>query len=139
MKKNKKRSHCPVSCSLDIFGDKWSLLIIRDIMFRGKFSYGEFMTSEEKIASNILADRLCLLESEGIISKKVSPENKSKFIYRLTEKGIDLLPVMLAITEWGTKYHPETPPFPREILKQFSQDKEKRIKKYAEKLKAQIG
>ena len=75
----KKRSNCPVSSSLDIFGDKWSLLIIRDVMMKGKMSYGEFLKSDEKIATNILANRLQTLESENILLKEVSPLNKSKF------------------------------------------------------------
>ena len=73
---DKKRSDCPISCSLDVFGDKWSLLIIRDIMLRGKLSYSEFLTSEEKIASNILVNRLSVLETENIVVKEVSSANK---------------------------------------------------------------
>src|SRR5437763_1845863 len=77
----KKRSDCPLSFSLDLLRDKWSLLIIRDLLMTGKFSFSEFSGSKEKIASNILADRLSLLESSGVITKHVSPKNRSKFIY----------------------------------------------------------
>jgi DNA-binding HxlR family transcriptional regulator len=77
--------------SLELFGDKWSLLIIRDLLMVGKFSFSEFIGSKEKIASNILTDRLSVLESSVIISKQVSPKNKSKYIYSLTQRGIDLL------------------------------------------------
>jgi DNA-binding HxlR family transcriptional regulator len=90
MKKIKKRSLCGISSALDILGDKWSLLIIRDMIFHKKKSYTDFLNSKEKIATNILADRLLLLESEGIIIKHYDDENKSKFFYRLTPNGLDL-------------------------------------------------
>ncbi len=104
----KKRSDCPLSCSLDIFGDKWSLLIIRDVMLKGKVSYGEFLVSEEKIATNILANRLKLLEEEKILLKEVSLANKSKFEYSLTQKGADLLPVLVEMADWSIKYNAST-------------------------------
>ncbi|MEP7278514.1 MAG: helix-turn-helix domain-containing protein [Bacteroidota bacterium] len=118
---DKKRSDCPISCSLDIFGDKWSLLIIRDIMLRGKVSYSEFLTSEEKIASNILVNRLVLLEAEKIIVKEVSPVNKSKFVYSLTQKGVDLLPIVIEIMDWGAKYNANCPR--KELGKKIKRDK----------------
>lgn len=99
------RSNCPVSCSLDIFGDKWSLLIIRDVMANGKMSYSEFLKSDEKIATNILSNRLKLLENEKLLVKEISPANKSKFDYYLTQKGADLLPILVEIADWGAKYN----------------------------------
>jgi DNA-binding HxlR family transcriptional regulator len=132
----KVRSDCPISCSLDVFGDKWSLLIIRDIMLRGKLSYSEFLTSEEKIATNILANRLSVLEAEGILFKQVSPANKSKFIYSLTEKGIDLLPIIIEIMDWGAKYNANCPR--RELGKKIKKDKAGAIKAYHEKLKKEL-
>ena len=100
------RSHCPVNLTLEVFGDKWSLIIIRDIMFEGKRHFRELLQSEEKIASNILTDRLNLLERENILSKTPDPEHKQKFIYHLTEKGIDLLPLMVEIGAWSFKHKP---------------------------------
>ncbi len=91
---------------LEVFGDKWSLIIIRDIMFGGKRYFREFLQSEEKIASNILTDRLAMLEREGIISKADDPSHKQKNIYSLTEKGVDLLPVMVEIGGWSIKHKP---------------------------------
>lgn len=132
----KTRSDCPISCSLDVFGDKWSLLIIRDIMLRGKLSYSEFLESEEKIATNILANRLSVLEAEKILSKRVSPANKSKFIYSLTEKGIDLLPIVIEIMDWGAKYNANCPR--RELGKKIKKDKAAVIKEYLKKLKKQV-
>lgn len=100
------RSGCPVSLGLDIFGDKWTLLIVRDLMFNGKRHYRELLHSAEGISSNILADRLKLLLSEGILTKADDPSHLQKVIYSLTEKGIALLPVVLAISEWSFEYRP---------------------------------
>jgi len=100
------RSFCPINLALEVFGDKWSLIIIRDIMFAGKRHFRELLQSEEKMASNILTDRLVMLEREGIISKQSDPAHKQKFIYSLTSKGIDLLPVLVEIGAWGLKYQP---------------------------------
>jgi len=99
------RSDCPISTALDIFGDKWSLLVIRDMMFKGKNTYGDFLNSEEKIATNILAARLSLLGCAGVISKHKHPDSKAKVLYKLTEKGIDLIPVLVEIIEWSEKHH----------------------------------
>lgn len=108
-------SKCPVTFALDIFGDKWSLIILRDILFKKKKYYGEFLNSAEKISTNILADRLGKLESEGLITKTRDSQNLSRFIYRLTRKGEDLLPLMLEIIEWSTKYDPQ-PGVPDNII-----------------------
>jgi DNA-binding HxlR family transcriptional regulator len=104
MEKSKKRSECPISCSLDIFGDKWSLLIIRDMMFFNKSTYGDFLKSAEGIATNILAARLQNLEENKLIEKLEHPESKAKILYKLTQKGIDLLPIMVEIHLWADKY-----------------------------------
>ncbi len=104
MKKIIRRSQCGISSTLDILGDKWSFLIIRDMLFFRKNTYGDFLRSQEKIATNILADRLVLLESEGFITKESHPDNKSKFLYQLTPKGLDLLPILLEIMLWSDRY-----------------------------------
>lgn len=103
----KERSQCPISCSLDIWGDKWSLLIIRDLMFAKKCSYGDFLKSPEKIATNILASRLELLEKNKIIEKTTIINNK-RAIYTLTRKGIDMFPILVEIHLWASKYFPIT-------------------------------
>ena len=100
------RSLCPVNLALEVLGDKWSLVIIRDIMFEDKRHFRELLHSEEKIASNILTDRLNMLEREGIISKADDPEHQQKIIYSLTEKGIDLLPLIVEIGAWSIKHKP---------------------------------
>nr|WP_233518947.1 helix-turn-helix domain-containing protein [Paraburkholderia xenovorans] len=89
---------------VEIFGDRWSLLIIRDIVFAGKKTYGEFLKSEEGIATNVLAARLAFLEENGILSSAPSPDDRRKDFYTLTEKGLDLIPVVLNIVLWSAKY-----------------------------------
>ena len=110
MPQNEKslRSHCPVNFVLEVIGDKWSLLIIRDIIFRGKKSYGDFLKSEEGFATNILAARLLLLETEGILVKEVSTEDARKIFYVLTEKGLDLVPMIFEMILWSSKYDPKS-------------------------------
>lgn len=101
-----KRSDCPISMSLDIWGDKWTLLIVRDLMFEGKKTYGQFLSSDEGIATNILAARLKLLKDQGIIRSVSNPANRSSVIYHLTEKGVGLLPLILEIHLWAEEHLP---------------------------------
>lgn len=133
----KKRSNCPISCSLDIWGDKWSLLIIRDLMFSMQCTYGDFLKSEEKIATNILATRLQMLESNGIITKLSHPDSKAKVLYQLTQKGIDLLPLMIEIHLWADR-HSTIPLERKEMLKEVKKDKEAFIKSYTKELKKSL-
>src|SRR5476649_2141127 len=98
------RSHCAVNYGVEIFGDRWSLLIIRDIVFAGKKTYGEFLKSEERIATNVLASRLAFLEEQGILSKAPSTDDGRKDFYTLTEKGLDLIPIVLNIVLWSAQY-----------------------------------
>lgn len=128
------RSSCPISTALDLFGDKWSLLVVRDLMFKQKKTYGEFLQSEEKIATNILADRLMLLEAGGIISKEEHPDSKAKVLYRLSAKGIDLIPVMVEIILWSERHH-EVHPFAREFAKMVRKDKNGLLKQLKAGLK----
>jgi DNA-binding HxlR family transcriptional regulator len=100
----KRRSGCPVSVSLEVFGDRWSLLIVRDLMVRGYRTFKEFLESGEGIASNVLADRLQRLEASGIISAERVESDNRRINYRLTEKGIDLAPVMLDLLIWGARH-----------------------------------
>jgi DNA-binding HxlR family transcriptional regulator len=102
--KRKRRSECPVSTSLEIIGDRWSLLIVRDLMVRGLRTFKEFRESGEGIATNILADRLRKLESGEIITAETDPLDRRRVSYRLTEKGIDLAPVLLELLVWGARY-----------------------------------
>lgn len=127
MTDKKKRSNCPVSCSLDVWGDKWSLLIVRDLMIAKQCTYGDFLKSDEKIATNILASRLQTLEENGIITKSDHPDSKAKVLYKLTQKGIDLVPVMIEINLWAEKYF-EIPAERKAMLKEVKKDKQAFIK-----------
>ncbi|MDF3821165.1 helix-turn-helix domain-containing protein [Leptospira sp. 96542] len=129
----KKRSDCPISFSLDIWGDKWSLLIVRDLMFAKECTYSDFLKSEEKIATNILASRLVTLEKNNIIERKEHPDNKAKILYRLTRKGIDLLPIMIEINLWVEKYS-SIPTDRKAMLKQIKKDKLAYIKTMTKQL-----
>jgi len=102
-----RRSGCPLNASVEMLGDRWSLLILRDMMIRGYRSFNEFLRSDEKIASNILADRLRRLESYGIIATERDDSDGRKVIYSLTEKGIDLAPVLTEMVLWAAR-HEET-------------------------------
>ncbi len=100
------RSGCPINLTLEVLGDKWSLLILRDIMFGRKRHFRELMRSEEGISSNILADRLKRLVEQKLLTKSDDPTHKQKAIYSLTEQGIELLPILAQMAVWGRKYQP---------------------------------
>lgn len=103
-KKDKLRSHCPVNYGLEAFGDRWALLILRDIVFRGKRTYGEFLKSKEGFATNILASRLDHLIEVGILQREGDETDGRKDIYSLTEKGLDLIPLLFEMVLWSAKY-----------------------------------
>jgi DNA-binding HxlR family transcriptional regulator len=100
------RSGCPINLSLEVFGDRWTLLVLRDMVFGGKRHFRELMRSEEGIASNILSDRLKRLLEEGMVTKADDPTHRQKNIYSLTEKAIDLVPVFAALGAWGSRHLP---------------------------------
>jgi DNA-binding HxlR family transcriptional regulator len=100
----RERSGCPISLSLELVGDRWTLLIIRDLVFAGKRHFREFLQSDEGISSRTLAERLQTLQDEGIVTRSDDPTHALKAIYRLTEAGIDLLPVLVTLGAWGSKY-----------------------------------
>lgn len=104
------RSGCPINLTLEVLGDRWSLILIRDIMFGNRRHFREMLAlSDEGIASNILADRLKRLVAHGILSKRDDPTHKQKAVYSLTEKGIELLPLLVQMGAWGRRHLPTTP------------------------------
>lgn len=135
MPKNNKRSDCPVSCSLDVWGDKWSLLIIRDLMNAKQCTYGDFLKSPEGIATNILASRLLALEENGVIEKLSHPDSKAKVLYKLTPKGIDLLPLMIEIGIWSEKYY-DIDKVKKAEIKEVKKNKEEYIKAKIKELRS---
>ena len=108
-------SHCPVSYALDLFGDPWTLLVIRDIALFGKRTYREFEHSGEGIATNVLADRLERLEAARIVTRRRDPDDRRRTIYLLTERGIDLLPVLVAMIEWSARHDAHTLATPEKL------------------------
>jgi DNA-binding HxlR family transcriptional regulator len=99
-----RRSGCPISIALETLGDAWSLLIVRDLMFKDRQTYNEFLQGSEGIASNILADRLRKLEVSGIVEKQRDPQDARRFIYRLSAKGIDLAPMLVELVIWSARH-----------------------------------
>ncbi len=122
MKTKTPKSHCPINFALEIFGDKWTLLIIRDLLFFGKKYYGDFVGSEESISTNILADRLDLLEKEGFVQKRDDKQHGSKYVYQPTQKSIDLIPMLLEMILWSAKHDPATAA-PKEFVARLKKDK----------------
>ena len=119
--KPRRRSGCPVSIALETLGDRWSLLIIRDLMVRGYTTFSQFEESDEGIATNILTDRLRRLEKNGIISRERESRDRRKATYRLTEKGIDLAPLLLELLIWGARH--ERTMAPPELIAQMEHDR----------------
>jgi len=106
-----RRSGCPISLALEIFGDTWSLLIVRDLIFKGFKTFNEFLDAGEGIASNVLTDRLAKLEACGVIEKREHGTDARRYEYGLTQKGIDLAPVIVEIVLWSARYEQtEAPP-----------------------------
>jgi DNA-binding HxlR family transcriptional regulator len=128
------KSHCPVNYALEHFGDKWSLLIIRDLMFKGKRHYNEFFESEEKVSTSVLGDRLKSLQKEGIISKNEDDVKKSRIRYSLTEKGIALLPMMIEMILWSGYFDGKTAAG-KDFLKQAKNNKIELLFEFNKKLR----
>lgn len=108
MRRRRRRSDCPVHFGLEVFGDPWSLLIVRDLMLKERSTYTDFLRAEEGIATNVLAERLALLEQQGIVTTEREPINGRATRYALTPKGIDLMPVLLDVIAWSEKYDADT-------------------------------
>ena len=115
------RSGCPISIAVELLGDAWSLLIVRDLMFKDRRTYNDFLMGGEGIASNILADRLRKLEDANIIEKRRDPEDARRFIYRLSPKGIDLAPVLVELVIWSA-HHEQTDARPA-VVRSMRNDK----------------
>lgn len=123
MKNTTFRSHCPINYAQEVFGDRWSLLVVRDLLFKKKSYYGEFLASEEGISTNILADRLQRLEDYGIVEKHSGNEGRNRSRYSLSQKGIDLLPILLEMILWSAKYDKKTKT-PPEFISQLKRNRD---------------
>lgn len=114
-----KRSVCPIANALDLIGDKWTLLVVRDLLFLGKRQFGEFIQSPERIPSNILADRLKRLEKAGLVTRKPYQNRPVRYEYRLTPKGADLLPVLKEMVRWASRHIPGVAKPPAGFIEKF--------------------
>lgn len=99
-----RRSTCPINVALEVFGDRWSLLIVRDLLFKGRHTFGDFAGAEESIATNVLTDRLAKLEGEGILRRRPDPADRRRVRYDLTPKGLDLAPVLVEMILWSARH-----------------------------------
>ncbi|PCI31478.1 MAG: transcriptional regulator [Flavobacteriaceae bacterium] len=133
MRKINKRSNCPISYTMDFFGDKWTFLILRDIALKGRCFYKEFLEAGEGIATNVLSDRLKMLELEGIIKSRKYEKLKTMKTYSLTEKGKALIPILIEIIIWGGTYDKDTEA-PKEFLKEALRDRQKVIQSFLDSL-----
>ena len=112
--RSQRRSGCPLNAALEMIGDRWSLLIVRDLMLAGRRTYNAFLESGERIATNVLAERLRRLEEIGILARTPDPKDRRRTLYKLTEKGIDLAPVLLEMVLWAARH--EKTMAPRALL-----------------------
>src|ERR1700741_421347 len=117
------RSHCPISYALDFVGDRWTLLVLRDLILGRKRYFREFLESSEKIATNILASRLKQLEAAGVVPRATDPEHARRVVYTPTGKALDLLPAMVELVRWGAKYDPKSDA-PAQVLKGITKDRD---------------
>ncbi|NJM29927.1 MAG: helix-turn-helix transcriptional regulator [Rhizobiales bacterium] len=126
-KRGSRRSGCPISYGLDIFGDKWTLLVMRDMLMRGKSTYREFVESEEGIASNILAERLSRLECAGLIRSESDPRDARQKRYSPTKSGRALFPVLVEMVFWGA-IHDKNTGAPESFVKAYRKDRDGLVK-----------
>lgn len=116
------RSGCPIGIALDLVGDPWTLLVVRDLMFKGAKTFQDFVEAGEGIATNVLSDRLARLEAGGVVSKARDASDARRYVYRLTAKGIDLAPVLVDLVLWSATYaRTDAPP---EVLRAMRKDRE---------------
>ena len=108
MKRTNGKSHCPINFGLEAFGDPWSLLVARDIVYFGKCTFKDFLASEEGIAPSVLAARLAQLEANGILDRNPDPGDARRVVYTLTETGLALIPILLEIASWSARVDPDT-------------------------------
>jgi len=133
---HRERSHCPIAYSLDVLGDRWTLLILRDLAFKNRRHFQDFLGASEKIASNILTERLRRLERWNLIVAHPDPADGRRIRYFLTDDGLDLIPVLIEMTIWGSKRHPD-PAIPIERAERMSSDREGTVNAYRERHRAE--
>ena len=128
----KRRSSCPISFTLDLFGDRWTLLVIRDLVMRGKRRFSEFLASGEGIATNVLSERLQRLLDAKVIESEQDPDDGRRVLYNLTPKGIDLIPALIELARWGALHDSKTGA-PAEFIERYEADRAGLIAELASK------
>jgi DNA-binding HxlR family transcriptional regulator len=126
-----RRSDCPLNVCLEIFGDKWSLLIVRDLLFHEQHEFKDYLAAKEGIATNVLTDRLRRLEQNGIITRAAHAADRRRVEYRLSEKGLDLLPLLMEMAVWATKH--EKTSAPEDLMQRVLHDRETLISELKER------
>lgn len=116
-----RRSGCPISIALELLGDSWSLLVVRDLMLKGRHTFNALLAGGEGIATNILADRLRRLEQAGIVDRRADPDDRRRFVYRLTTKGVDLAPVLVELIVWSAAH--ETTDAPPGVVRRMREQR----------------
>jgi len=117
-----RRSDCPIACALDLIGDKWTLIVLRDLIMARKRYFQELLEGNEGIATNILASRLKLLEAAGLVTRRADPAQARRVIYAPTEKALDLLPVLIELMRWSMKYNSRSAA-PRHLARRLAEDR----------------
>jgi DNA-binding HxlR family transcriptional regulator len=119
----RRRSDCPIAYALDLVGDRWTLIVLRDLIIFRKRHFQELLDSDEKIASNILTDRLRLLECAGLVTRALDPEHGRRVLYAPTKKALDLLPTMLELVRWSARHDTQTAA-PPHLVRRIAEDRE---------------
>ena len=135
---HRERSRCPIAYTLDVLGDRWTLLILRDLAFKNRRYFQDFLGASERISSNILTDRLRRLERWKLIEGHADPADGRRVRYFLTDDGLDLIPVLLEMTLWGSKRHPD-PGIPVERAERMSADRERTARSYRDRHREERG
>jgi DNA-binding HxlR family transcriptional regulator len=136
MAAHRERSRCPIAYSLDVIGDRWTLLILRDLAFKDRCYFQDFLGASEKISTNILADRLRRLERWKLIEGRPDPSDGRRIRYFLTDDGMDLVPLLIEMTIWGSKRHPD-PSIPPEQAERMGADRDATVTSIRERLRAE--
>ena len=118
-----RRSNCPIACALDVIGDKWTLVVLRDVIIVRKRYFQEFLEGNEGIATNILASRLKLLEAAGLVTRRADPGQARRVIYAPTAKALDLLPVLIELMRWSLKHNSGTAA-PAQFVRRLAEDRD---------------
>jgi DNA-binding HxlR family transcriptional regulator len=133
---HRERSRCPIAYSLDVVGDRWTLLILRDLAFKDRRYFQDFLGAPERISTNILTDRLRRLEHWHLIEAHPDPGDGRRVRYFLTDDGLDLIPLLIEMTIWGSRRHPDSS-VPAERAEQMSGNREGTVRSHQERLKTE--